>query len=89
MAKRVDKVIDKVCLFNVSCGSILLNIKKQIQELHRKYLEEGIGKRDIMIVAHGHFSRVLIARWVQFPICLGTHFNVEPAGVSSSHCNSC
>ena len=47
-------------------------------------MEEGIGKRDIMIVAHGHFSRVLIARWVQFPICLGTHFNVEPAGVSFS-----
>ena len=54
-----------------------------------------------MIVAHGHFSRVFISRWVQFPLCLGklkylvpilyskfcllvilgTHFNVEPAGV--------
>lgn len=53
----------------------------QIQEIHRQYLEEGKGRRDVMIVAHGHFSRVLISRWVQFPLCLGTHFNVEPAGV--------
>jgi len=54
----------------------------KIQEIHRQYLEDGIGRRDVMIVAHGHFSRVLISRWVQFPMCLGTHFNVEPGGVA-------
>ncbi|KLO17076.1 phosphoglycerate mutase-like protein [Schizopora paradoxa] len=53
-----------------------------VQEIHRKYLEDGIGRRDVMIIAHGHFSRVLISRWVQFPLCLGTHFNVEPAGIA-------
>ena len=42
-----------------------------VQEYHRRYFEEGVGKRDILIVAHGHFSRVLISRWVQFPIGLG------------------
>ena len=42
-----------------------------VQEYHRRYLEEGVGKRDIVIVAHGHLNRVLIARWLQFPIGLG------------------
>ncbi|TDL28591.1 phosphoglycerate mutase-like protein [Rickenella mellea] len=55
---------------------------EEVQEIHRKYYEDGIGRRDVMIVAHGHFSRVLISRWVQFPVSLGTHFNVEPAGVA-------
>ncbi|THH06951.1 hypothetical protein EW145_g3729 [Phellinidium pouzarii] len=54
----------------------------KVQEIHRKYLEEGIGQRDVLIVAHGHFSRVFISRWVQFPLCLGTHFNFEPAGIA-------
>ena len=56
----------------------------QVQEIHRQYYEEGVGRRDVMIVAHGHFNRVMISRWIQFPIGLGTHFNVEPAGVSTS-----
>ncbi|KAL5535424.1 hypothetical protein ACEPAF_3518 [Sanghuangporus sanghuang] len=54
----------------------------QVQEYHRRYFEEGIGKRDVLIVSHGHFSRVLIARWVQFPMSLGTHFHFEPAGIA-------
>lgn len=27
-----------------------------------------------MIVAHGHFNRVLIARWIKFQLCLGKNF---------------
>jgi len=54
----------------------------KVHEIHRQYFEEGKGSRDVLIVAHGHFSRVLIARWVEFSLELGTHFNVEPAGVA-------
>jgi probable phosphoglycerate mutase len=36
-----------------------------------------------MIVAHGHFSRVFIARWIGSSLELGSHFNVEPGGVSA------
>lgn len=43
----------------------------KVQEIHRKYFEEGIGHRDVIIVAHGHFNRVFISRWVQFPLYLG------------------
>ncbi|KAJ6604515.1 histidine phosphatase superfamily [Mycena vulgaris] len=54
----------------------------KVREYHRQYKEEGLHTRDVVIVAHGHFSRVLIARWINFPLCLGTHFNVEPGGVA-------
>ncbi|KAJ6509400.1 histidine phosphatase superfamily [Mycena vitilis] len=53
-----------------------------VREYHRQYKEEGLNTRDVVIVAHGHFSRVLISRWINFPLCLGTHFNVEPGGVA-------
>ncbi|KIK70850.1 hypothetical protein GYMLUDRAFT_148388 [Collybiopsis luxurians FD-317 M1] len=53
-----------------------------VREYHRQYHEEGLNTRDVVIVAHGHLSRVLIARWIQFPLRLGTHFNVEPGGVA-------
>ncbi|THH33998.1 hypothetical protein EUX98_g185 [Antrodiella citrinella] len=54
----------------------------KVREDHRKWLEHGEGSRDVVIVAHGHFNRVFIARWICFPLSLGTHFNVEPAGIA-------
>ncbi|KAF8203706.1 histidine phosphatase superfamily [Pholiota molesta] len=54
----------------------------KVREYHRQYVEEGINTRDVLIVSHGHFSRVLISRWINFPLCLGTHFNVEPGSVA-------
>jgi len=54
----------------------------KVREYHRQYKEEGLNTRDVVVVAHGHFSRVLISRWINFPLCLGTHFNVEPGGVA-------
>ncbi|KAF5384926.1 hypothetical protein D9615_001405 [Tricholomella constricta] len=57
-------------------------IWKRVREYHRQYKEEGLNTRDVMIVAHGHFSRVLISRWICFPLALGTHFNVEPGSVA-------
>ncbi|KAJ7092584.1 histidine phosphatase superfamily [Mycena epipterygia] len=58
------------------------SIIAKVREYHRQYKEEGLHTRDVVIVAHGHFSRVLISRWINFPLCLGTHFNVEPGGVA-------
>ncbi|KAG7450660.1 phosphoglycerate mutase-like protein [Guyanagaster necrorhizus] len=55
---------------------------KNVREYHRQYKEEGLNTRDVVIVAHGHFSRVLLARWIRFPLRLGTNFNVEPGGVA-------
>jgi len=55
---------------------------KKVREYHRQYKEEGLNTRDVLIVAHGHFNRVFISRWINFPLCLGTHFNVEPGSVA-------
>ncbi|KZS95951.1 phosphoglycerate mutase-like protein [Sistotremastrum niveocremeum HHB9708] len=54
----------------------------KVQEIHRQYKEEGKGRRDVMIVAHGHFTRCLVARWIKAPIILGQGINVEPAGIA-------
>jgi len=54
----------------------------KVREYHRQYHEEGLNTRDVCLVSHGHFSRVFISRWINFPLCLGTHFNVEPGGVA-------
>lgn len=49
----------------------LILFDSQVREYHRQYKEEGLNTRDVLIVAHGHFSRVLISRWINFPLCLG------------------
>ncbi len=37
---------------------------------------------DVVLVGHGHMSRVLLARWVGLPVADGIHFSMSPAGVS-------
>lgn len=37
---------------------------------------------DVVLVGHGHFSRVLIARWLNLPADQGVHFGLDPAGTS-------
>ncbi|EIN14076.1 phosphoglycerate mutase-like protein [Punctularia strigosozonata HHB-11173 SS5] len=58
------------------------DVISKVREYHRAWKEEGKGSRDVVICAHGHFNRVLIARWMNMPLCLGTHFNFEPSGVA-------
>ncbi|KAI0304984.1 phosphoglycerate mutase-like protein [Russula brevipes] len=53
-----------------------------VREYHRKWKEEGQGTRDVVIVAHGHFNRCLIARWIGLPLSEGAKVNVEPAGIA-------
>ncbi|ALG13566.1 histidine phosphatase family protein [Kibdelosporangium phytohabitans] len=37
---------------------------------------------DVVLVGHGHFSRVLIARWLGLPVTSGVHFGLGPAGTA-------
>ncbi|TWP53205.1 acid phosphatase [Lentzea tibetensis] len=43
----------------------------------RKALEGG----DVVLVGHGHFSRVLIAAWLELSPENGVHFGLDPAGI--------
>ncbi|KAH7928484.1 phosphoglycerate mutase-like protein [Leucogyrophana mollusca] len=58
------------------------NVIAKVRDYHREYKEGGTNTRDVLIVAHGHFNRVFISRWINFDLALGTHFNVEPGGVT-------
>lgn len=44
----------------------------------RREIEHG----DVVLVGHGHFSRVLVARWVGLPANAGVHFGLDPAGLA-------
>ncbi|WP_328604101.1 acid phosphatase [Amycolatopsis sp. NBC_00345] len=44
----------------------------------RREVENG----DVVLVGHGHFSRVLVARWVGLPAPSGVHFGLDPAGIA-------
>ena len=40
---------------------------------YQEYVDGKSENRDVLIVAHGHFNRVLICRWLTFPLVLGEH----------------
>lgn len=44
----------------------------------RALLDDG----DVVLVGHGHFSRVLTARWIGLPASGGVHVRMDPAGVT-------
>ena len=35
---------------------------------------DTLGRGDVVLVGHGHFSRVLMARWVELPVRDGARF---------------
>lgn len=37
---------------------------------------------DVVLVGHGHFSRVLTARWIGLPATSGVHFALDPGGLT-------
>jgi probable phosphoglycerate mutase len=37
---------------------------------------------DVVLVGHGHFSRVLTASWLGLPVNDGIHFGLDPAGIT-------
>jgi probable phosphoglycerate mutase len=44
----------------------------------RRDVEAG----DVILVGHGHFSRVLVARWIGLPATAGVHFGLDAAGIA-------
>jgi broad specificity phosphatase PhoE len=37
---------------------------------------------DVILVGHGHFSRVLVAGWIGLPVPSGVHFRLDAAGIA-------
>ncbi|WP_103341243.1 acid phosphatase [Amycolatopsis sp. CA-126428] len=50
----------------------------RVLERARKASEAG----DVILVGHGHFSRVLVARWIGLPATAGVHFGLDAGGIA-------
>lgn len=74
MTARVDGVIEKI-----------KNLQKAVIEGHPQDTHDcAVVKRggDVMVVAHGHFNRCFIARWLKLPLTNGRLFEVDAGGVA-------
>ncbi|WP_067854980.1 acid phosphatase [Nocardia shimofusensis] len=43
---------------------------------------ECLESRDVVFVGHGHFSRVLLARWMELPVAHGIRISMVPASIA-------
>jgi broad specificity phosphatase PhoE len=43
---------------------------------------EALADGDVILVGHGHFSRVLVATWLELPPTSGVHFALDAAAIS-------
>lgn len=43
---------------------------------------QALSGGDVILVGHGHFSRVLIARWLELPASEGVRFALDAAGTT-------
>lgn len=48
--------------------------------VHR--IREALPDGDVVLIGHGHFSRVLVSTWIGQPPAFGVHFGLEAAGLS-------
>lgn len=48
--------------------------------VHR--IHEALSDGDVVLIGHGHFSRVLVSTWIGQPPTFGVHFGLETAGLS-------
>ncbi|WP_018682298.1 histidine phosphatase family protein [Actinokineospora enzanensis] len=49
-------------------------------------LIDKIGDLDVILVGHGHFSRVLAAAWIGRTADFGVHFGLDPGGIGVLGC---
>lgn len=74
MTARIDGVIEKI-----------RTLQKAVIEGHPQTTHDpAVIKRggDVMVVAHGHFNRCFIARWLKLPLTNGRLFEVDAGGVA-------
>ncbi|KZT41838.1 phosphoglycerate mutase-like protein [Sistotremastrum suecicum HHB10207 ss-3] len=59
---------------------------KAVKEIHRAWFEDPSRNDndkggDVLIVSHGHFSRIFLARWLGLSLDRGQLFVLDPGGV--------
>ncbi|MEV6770414.1 acid phosphatase [Nocardia sp. NPDC051030] len=56
-------------------------VQKRADKVLARVMPE-LANRDVVLVGHGHFSRALIARWVEFDVIEGRRFFLSTAAVT-------
>ncbi|SFB61888.1 probable phosphoglycerate mutase [Amycolatopsis marina] len=51
-------------------------------DLALEHARAALRRTDVILVGHGHFGRVLVARWLGLEANAGVHFRLDPAGVT-------
>jgi len=87
MSDRVDRVIAKIRKIHQDVSDTPSHSLDAHPQANRQAEDaascpEEADHADVMIFSHGHFSRVFIARWCDFPINAGYHFSADPGCVS-------
>lgn len=59
------------------------DIIREIQEMQAEFLngKGGQGRRDVLVVAHGHSLRAFAKRWIKFPMHMRLPLMLEPGAV--------
>jgi len=60
-----------------STGDVTARADKVLDRARRE-VESG----DVILVGHGHFSRVLVSRWIGLPATAGVHFGLDASGIA-------
>ncbi|MFE3193274.1 acid phosphatase [Nocardia sp. NPDC059240] len=62
-------------------GETAEQVRKRADHVLATVIPE-LATRDVVLVGHGHFSRVLIARWCEFEVLEGRRFFMSTAAVT-------
>ncbi|WP_460717618.1 acid phosphatase [Nocardia heshunensis] len=62
-------------------GETAEQVRKRADHVLATVIPE-LATRDVVLVGHGHFSRVLIARWCEFEVIEGRRFFLSTAAVT-------
>jgi probable phosphoglycerate mutase len=46
-------------------------------------IRPALPRGDVILVGHGHFSRVLVSTWLGMPPSAGVHFGLDAAGIAA------
>lgn len=62
-------------------GEQLVEVTSRVESVLSERVVPASDRGDVLLVAHSHLLRVLVARWLVLPADAGRHFVLDPAGI--------
>lgn len=80
---QIREFVPEWTIWTHSCadGESFEDITRRADEVVR-LMTTHLPYGDVVLVGHGHFSRSLIARWMDMPVSAGVRFALAPAGIT-------